>query len=299
MAAPVIRRELENPLDASKEVNAQGARLERLGYDQQVRKGLHECSFFIERQGRRCKVTYRDGVYRLPEAKETLTRDEMSRLLDVEPEGFSPNVALRPVVQQSVLPAAAYVAGPGEVAYWAQLGPLFERHRVQPSIVYPRARAVVTRDKERHLLDGLSLRITDMTAPEEQLMDHALARMARNPARRVLERRRAPLEDYMESLRRDLREADDRGGQMAEALQRHASRQLDRMERALRWADDVQVEAARKRVVRLQRVLAPWRRPQERVYTPYSFVFQWGRDFIERVLSEIDIHSFEMNEVRL
>ena len=75
-------------------------------------------------------------------ALHDLSTEEMLALLETAPERFSPNVALRPVVQQTLFPAAACVAGPGEIAYWAQLKPVFDHHGVTMPVIWPRSRAV-------------------------------------------------------------------------------------------------------------------------------------------------------------
>ncbi|MBN2308569.1 MAG: bacillithiol biosynthesis cysteine-adding enzyme BshC, partial [Candidatus Hydrogenedentes bacterium] len=125
-AAPVLAREIAEPLAATRLLTEAGTRLEALGFPVQVAKAAHECCFFVEADGRRRKVVFDDGRYLLPEDGAAYTPAELLELLENAPARFSPNVALRCVVQQRLFPTAAYVAGPGELAYWAQLRPLFE-----------------------------------------------------------------------------------------------------------------------------------------------------------------------------
>ena len=63
--------------------------------------------------------------------------------------------------------------------------------------------------------------------------------------------------------------------------------------------DQAQTDAIRKQVERLSAALAPWRKPQERVYTVFSFLFEHGWDLTSRLLRRLDIDSFSMNEVEL
>jgi len=66
-----------------------------------------------------------------------LTPEEFRRRVEADPAALSPNVLLRPVVESTVFPVLAYVAGPGEMAYWAQLREYFQHHGVTMPLVHP------------------------------------------------------------------------------------------------------------------------------------------------------------------
>src|SRR5581483_3541503 len=70
----------------------------------------------------------------------TVSDAELAELLARDPLRFSTSALLRPIVQDSLLPVAAYVGGPAEVSYFAQLAPLYEHFRLPPPLVVPRAR---------------------------------------------------------------------------------------------------------------------------------------------------------------
>src|SRR5439155_1167303 len=74
-----------------------------------------------------------------------------------EPRRFSTSALLRPIVQDTLLPTVAYVGGPSEVAYFAQLGPLYRAFDRTPPLVVPRARFRITDGRTRRLLDRLGL----------------------------------------------------------------------------------------------------------------------------------------------
>ena len=87
--------------------------------------------------------------FRLRGTEQTFTQAELIAELEAHPERFSPNVVLRPLTQDSLLPTAAYVAGPGEVAYFAQYRGIYERFGVPMPVVYPRASATFA--QQHHL----------------------------------------------------------------------------------------------------------------------------------------------------
>ncbi|MCC6143710.1 MAG: bacillithiol biosynthesis cysteine-adding enzyme BshC, partial [Candidatus Hydrogenedentes bacterium] len=187
-AATVIRREIDAPLHSTDLVNGQGARLQDLGYPPQVVKGGAECNFFLEVDQRRRKVTWQDEHFVLPELSKHFSQDELRGLTETDPGRFSPNVALRPVVQQALFPAAAYVAGPGEIAYWAQLKPVFNHFGLPMPCVYPRADATITSIKLNKIQRKLGLALEDLRDPADQIEDRALRSLPPHPALPALSR---------------------------------------------------------------------------------------------------------------
>ncbi|HOZ49446.1 MAG TPA: bacillithiol biosynthesis cysteine-adding enzyme BshC [Candidatus Hydrogenedentes bacterium] len=298
-ARAVIQREIVDPLVTTRRVNAGGAALTQLGYAPQIVKGDDECGFFLEMGERRRKVLYDGRRYVIPEESMTCSVDEMLAFLDSAPERFSPNVALRCVVQQALFPAVAYVAGPGEVAYWAQLKPLFGDFGFDMPFVYPRARGVLTPTKIAKLLDKFSLQTRDLDEGREAVVRHALRAIVRNPAREALERRRPEVEGAVEALARDLADTSAPAAEMADRLIQRVRDGLDRIEQSTLEADAVQADAVTEQVRRVCDALAPFGKPQERVYTVFSFLFEHGFSLIGRLAEELDVESFQGNEVVL
>jgi len=230
-ARAVIEREVRDPLASTRLVNEAGARLAAADYERQVSKGETDCGFFIEFDGRRCKTVYQGGAFHVPAVDMRFTSDELLGVLAEQPERFSPNVALRCIVQQRLFPAAAYVAGPGEIAYWGQFKPLFEYHGLPMPVVYPRARCLLTTPKLNALRAKLGLDSSgtiDWTAPDELAL-RALRASANNPLTAAVQRRRAVVEDELRALEREL----DKAPVPVAALTERVADAFDRFEQML------------------------------------------------------------------
>lgn len=299
LAAGVLRAEIERPLASTDLVNETGGRLEALGYPRQVQKQGNECNFFVLWDGRREKVLYREGRFDVPGAEKSFDRDAMLDWLEREPGAFTPNVVLRPVVQQRLFPVTAYVGGPGEIAYWAQLKPVFEAFGLPMPRVYPRVQCTFTTIKLNRLRHEYGFSLDDLRAPLDELIDHAMRQTPSNPAYDWAKSQRAAIEDAIGRYVKALEREEPAVAEMAAALSGHTAAQLDRIERAILNSDAGQVEVVRKRVTRLSHALAPWRQPQDRVYSAFSFLFQQGLDFVPRLLREFDVESFAMQEIVL
>lgn len=298
-ARPILEREIRHPLESTALLNECGLQLERLGYPPQVTKGETECNFFLQMGDRRRKVLFEKRRFRIPEEELSCTIEEMLRLLEASPERFSPNVALRCIVQQHLFPVAAYVAGPGELAYWAQLKPLFEWFGTSMPVVYPRARCALTTLKLNKLRTKLGLELDALAGPREELVDRALRFTAKNPAYAFATQQRQHIETELAKLAEGLGKHNKTAAGMAAGLSTEVASKLDRLENTILQGDEAKREAARKQVERLCNSLAPSRKPQERHYTIFSFLFEHGWDLIPRLIDGIDVESFDMQEIEL
>jgi len=297
-AMPVLRREIESPLACTALLEKSAHRLESLGYAPPILKAANACNFFLMVNGRRRKVVYEKGRFMLPEEDgQTFAQEEMLALLETAPERFSPNVALRPVVQQVLFPAAAYVAGPGEIAYWAQLKPLFDHHGVTMPVVWPRSRAVMITPKERRRLASYGLGVEELALPADALLQRVLATHP-SPLSGTVEHRRAVVDAELASLVQDLETAAQPDAvALAGQLRGLVARGFERIENNLLMSDTRRVEEAKRRLAALCNRLAPFGKPQERVLSPFNYLLSQGLGFVDRLVNELDPEDWRIREV--
>ena len=296
----VIRQAIEHPLETTRLVNAGGQLLERCGYAAQVVKAPEECAFFLLWEGRRRKVVFQDEHFALPEEDVQLSGDELRTLLEDAPERFSPNVALRCIVQQALFPTMAYVAGPGETAYWAQLKALFAWYGQPMPVVYPRTHARISTIKVNRLRKELGVDDGLLQEDPARVVAHTLRAVQKSPAIEVIDQYREFMAAAAKSLSEDLQTtARPETRQSAEKLDAYLAHLLEKLARREARADERHVAAVRERVLRVCNTLAPDRKPQERVYTVFSFLFQQGPELIPRLLDSLDIRDFAMQEIEL
>lgn len=299
-AADILEAEIAEPLATTAAVTEQGERLEQLGYTAQLQKASNECAFFVEEDGPRRKVIHANGAFTLAETGQQITGEAMSRMLRDHPGRFSPNAALRPVAQQALLPVAAYVAGPGEIAYWAQLKPVFERHELPLPTVYPRASFALMYEKHQQLLERHGLKLDHLQRPEEELVEQALRRHPPDSAMLpLLNTYKERVSEELERFALDFEARDATAGAMAESMREHADRQFQRMERVLLKSDRDHHETITNQVKRLRNVLYPGGVPQERLYTLFSFLFEQGPALIQRITGAVEPGHFEKKEIVL
>ena len=120
---PVILRELASPLAHHAVLNT-NKQIEEAGFKPQAQ--ARDCNLFYLKAGERLRVEPLENGLAID--GKIYSKEELSNLVESEPENFSPNVILRPVYQETILPNLVYVGGGGEMAYWIQLKGVFDVH---------------------------------------------------------------------------------------------------------------------------------------------------------------------------
>lgn len=125
--------------------------------------------FFHGPEGRERLARAGDG-WMAPDARMRFTTEEIAARMQENPAAFSPNVFLRPVVESAVFPTLAYVGGPAETAYFAQIGPLFRAYGIRPPVAYPRLSVRLVPDGAAERARALEVTDEELRLPEHELV---------------------------------------------------------------------------------------------------------------------------------
>jgi bacillithiol biosynthesis cysteine-adding enzyme BshC len=294
LAAPVYRRTIGEAPALEAALTARVAALGAAGFETQIeiRSG---CALLFFHRGGVAGPRYRlqrDGEgdgWILSGCEEDAVSDEaLLSAIDREPLRLSTSALLRPIVQDSILPTAAYVGGPGELNYFAQLGPLFAHFGLPPPLVVPRARFRCVDARTRRLLGHVGLAPDDVGRPRRELyarLAPADTAPAGLPDPSAVRAQLAAQIEAADALARSLatavpslaRAAARTRGTVAHALTRLA----DRYARALAERDGVLVD----RLDRLEAALCPGGVPQERAYAWPSLAGRIGPIAFKRLVT--------------
>jgi len=301
LAAPLYRRAVAEAAAIGAELEGRATELQAAGFDVQIPVRSDCALVFYHRDGAtgprhrlvrpeaRAKASDSGGDWGLAGSDHAASGAELAAALERDPLCFSTSALLRPIVQDSLLPTAAYVGGPAEVSYFAQLGPLYRRFDLSPPLVVPRARFVCVGAPDRRRLGQLGLATRDvLTASDTELLARLpIARPAGAADPDALAARAAELgagaaalsEAVASALPRDRnlsRAAGRTGAGVAAALQKL----VERYRRTLAAGDRVTAE----RMARLRQALAPGGAPQERVYAWPSLAGRHGGAALKRAV---------------
>jgi bacillithiol synthase len=286
-AVPVLLREAERTGEHGAAVARQTERLAAAGYPAQVAVAADASNLMLLAESGRDRLVRGSRGWQARRSGTFLPHDEMLRRVAAEPLRFSPNVLLRPVVESAVLPTLAYVAGPAEVRYFAQIGCLFRAHGILPPVVVPRPGATLVPRRVRRALGRLGLEADALARPYDELVrDQALAAMppavaaALRRLREDIAARYAELghaaADLDASLAAPLRSAHHESLRRADAAERRILASLRRRETGR--LDDLRRAVA---------ALRPGGAPQERVHGPLPFLAEHGPDLVPALASAL------------
>ncbi len=279
LAAGVFQRELEVAPRTSAAILEVSQALRSSGYPVQIEARPDGVNGFLLQGGRRALACDATG-FRLRDTGDTVARASLVRQVRESPESFSPNVALRPVVQDTLFPTLAYVAGPGELAYFAQLRPLYELFDVPMPVIVPRATLSLVEPRIAQLLDRFRLGLQDLTAEPEQLASRILRAQLPPDLETTLATARQGVDDIFRRVGDAVAAVDPTLRATAGQTGGHIKGHLDQLERKAIQALKRREADVGQQLQRLRDALMPGGRAQERVYPVLPFLAKYGPGLI-------------------
>lgn len=279
--APILERELDQPREGPRRIEQAAARLEALGFAPQLRRPEGSSNLFLECDDGQRRLLRWDG--RAFQAERRYSPEDLRALLRRDPSRLTPAAGLRPVVQDSVLPTLAFVVGPGEIAYGAQLRGVYDLHGVAQPLLWPRLSVTWLEPPVARLLKRFGLSAREYQRDPEGALGRALAR-ERGAAALTGERLSALREDF-NALARDIGALDPT---LQGAVRRTQERTLARLERLQAQAGRALVNAELTRSGqegRLRAHLLPRGVPQEREMNFLTYLLKHGDAPLRRLLS--------------
>ncbi|TGE27542.1 bacillithiol biosynthesis cysteine-adding enzyme BshC [Hymenobacter metallicola] len=164
---PVLEREIQEQA-SNHAVQATNAQLEAAGYKPQIYSRPLNL-FFLTKEGKRERLELDGDCYAVRNTELCYSQQELLELARRQPECFSPNVVLRPLYQEMLLPNLCYIGGGAEVAYWFQLKQVFSDNQVPFPMLLLRNSALYLGKAAAGKLRKLGLTPTDIFRPLAEL----------------------------------------------------------------------------------------------------------------------------------
>jgi bacillithiol biosynthesis cysteine-adding enzyme BshC len=290
LSAEVYAQALEQAPELRARVLERSQALLRSGYHAQVNVTEDSTLLFVTREGKRLPIHQRDGEY-LIEGMQTTSLEDLRRELAADPIAFTPNVLFRPLVQDTLLPTVAYVAGPSELAYLGQAQVLYEAFGRPQSVFFPRAAFTLVDHRIERLLEKYRLSVEDVWLGEEHLSRKIAAVGLAEGWSERFEQAQQDMASLLDRLRGDIERLDPT---LLEALQ-HAQEkihyQMDRLQGKLSRAGLARSELLHRHAQALKSFLMPQKDLQERRVGGAYFLGRAGYELLPRLLSQIPTDS--------
>ena len=280
-AKSVIKSELHDQF-SSPLIQANQKRLGDIGFNSQIFS--RPINLFYLHDNVRSRIEYENGKFRLGDKE--LTEKEVDSLLDTKPERFSPNVALRPLYQQLVLPSVVYIGGGAEVAYWMELKGVFDAQKIDFPIILRRDSATWIRSRTLATLNKTGLDINDLWLPMHKAQTAYLAKQ--EDSNWSLDIRRQAFEGLMNDLTEEVLNIDSGLTKMLKGFGAQQDNFLSKLESKLKKSLKSQHEVAMNRIAKIWEELFPGNSLQERKENFIAIYSVMGPTFVDTLIDCFD-----------
>ena len=227
------------------------------------------------------------------------TAEELAALAEREPERFSPNVTLRSVVQDFMLPTIAYYGGAAEIAYFAQTAEVYRLLERPITPILPRSSLTVVERHTGRLLEKYGLHLEDFFGGLESVLARVVEEHLGADTAKSFEVTEESVNRRLDELREQLRGVDPTLADALETGRRKINYQLEGLRTRFHRAQMARDEAAHRQLQRAFEQLYPHKELQERHINITSLLARHGRYVVEWIYNSINIGSVEHQVVYL
>jgi bacillithiol synthase len=290
LAATVFTRELQQPGRTAALATEAGHALAARGHEPQVTPHPDSVALFHlgNQLGEGRRAVRRQGD-RYTVGDDTRTAAALLEEAAAHPDRFSPNVLLRPIVQDTLFPTICYVAGPSELAYLGQLGGVYQHFDVPMPLMYPRATATIVDTAALRFVTRYQVPLGELQKPDESALNQLLKSQLPVEVDQSLS-------DAEGQIRQSLDRVIEAMPALDPTLVGAARTTLGKMEHELHTLRNKVIHAAKRRdetlrrqFTRAQAQFYPLGHPQERTLAVVFFLNRYGPAFVERLLDELPL----------
>ncbi len=289
---PVMEQDLFQHT-TQQEVNATNASLEASGYKAQV--FCREINFFYLDHQQRNRIEQSNKEYKVVDTSITFNEQQLRELIQASPEKFSPNVILRPLYQETILPNLAYIGGPAEVMYWLQLKGIFNHHHVPFPILMPRNFAMVMDAPAARKFGKTQLNTIDLFLTKDNLFNHAVLNFTENNIQLLHEKE--CVEKHFTAIHKNAVSIDKTLGPLVSAEVTRVLKSMERIEQKMLKAEKRLQSDRLQQIEAVKDTLFPNGSLQERTDNFLNF-YQTDPAFISKLKQHFDPFDFRFVVLR-
>jgi len=252
---------------------------EKLSAKYKVQAHPREINLFYLKDNIRNRLVQTKEQFVVNDTEIVFTKDELKDELKNHPERFSPNVILRGLYQEVVLPNIAFIGGGGEIAYWLELKDLFQNYEVPFPILIVRNSFLIIEKKYNELIEKLHLHAVDLFKGEEALINEIVNNQTKH--RLKLDEEKFQIQQAYYSMKELVKKIDVTLAQHAEALETKTNKRLDVMEKKMLRAEKRKFTDTKNQLSKIIASLFPNNGLQERTENFMLLYAKWGNAFFK------------------
>ena len=290
IAQPLFQQELDTFGETSRLATESGSDLIAKGYHAQVTPSKDSTGIFYlsdSRQAIRLKPNEKTPEKAFEIDGELLSLQQINLQLANNPNAFSPNVLLRPIVQDKIFPTIATIAGPSELAYLGQLRQVYNHFGVPMPIIYPRASATIVDQGTLRFMERYDVSFEMLQAQDDGVLNRLLSNLLPEEVERTIEETKQAITDHLAAVSVGVAKVDP-------TLVGAVETTKDRMDRDLKKLGNKIIQAAKRRDETVQRQFRrarsqsfPNGAPQERAVNCIYFLNRYGLQLVDHLIKQL------------
>ncbi|AXT53349.1 bacillithiol biosynthesis cysteine-adding enzyme BshC [Aquimarina sp. BL5] len=280
---PYVKRELEEQVSYNT-VLPKAEKLEAKGYKVQVNP--REINLFYLSEGSRERIIEKEGSYFVNDTEISWSKSGLLKELSEFPERFSPNVMMRPLYQEVILPNLCYIGGGGELAYWLELKDYFEAVQIPFPMLLLRNSVLIKTEKQADKIKRLVISDTELFLKQHELINRKVRQISNidinfDPQRKVLK-------EQFEGMYELAKQTDVTFVNAVKAQEVKQLKGLDVLEKRLLKAQRIKLSDHVQRLTTIQNELFPNQSLQERNTNFSEMYLEYGEELISELIKQLD-----------
>jgi bacillithiol biosynthesis cysteine-adding enzyme BshC len=297
LAAPLFVEAIRRAPELDQALLARNKELRDAGYHEQVKVTDLSTPLFAIADGMRVPVHRANGEFSI--GKERLSSDELIHRISEHPEAFNANVLLRPVLQDYWLPTLAYFGGPAEVAYFAQVGVVYERLLGRITPVLARLSATLIEPRIERLLEKYEVELPELFHGESELRDRIAARSLPAQLKDDFLQGKLAVQESVHRISESLARLDPTLVRAADRASKKMLYQVNRLERRAAAAELRRNEVIGRHAAQIENALYPRKTLQEREISAIYFYAKYGPTLIDTLVESAKARCPEHHVIHL
>ena len=254
---------------------------EKLSQQYKVQAHARDINLFYLTENKRERIEQKGEQFEVLNSDTRFSAGELKKELEDHPERFSPNVILRGIYQETILPNIAFIGGGGELAYWLEFKKMFAHYNVPFPVLVLRNSFLVVEEKWKKKMEALGLSIPEIFLKEQPLADAYVKRHAEHPVSIDEEIRAATA--FYEALKTTAGKTDATLVPHIASLEKKAVHRLQELEKKMLRAEKRKFSDSVAQIQKLKNALFPHNSLQERIDNFMPGYARYGSGFIDMV----------------
>ena len=293
LLAPIVKEELVNKTS----FHAVSNTILALGKNYKIQVNPREINLFYLSDRSRERILFEEGVYKINNTDIVFSKEEILREVDENPLAFSPNVIMRPLYQEVVLPNLCYIGGGGEIAYWFELKDYFKKMEIPLPILLLRNSVQILSEKQQKKLTHLGINHEELFLRQHELLSKKVVENAEIDL--DFNEKIESLKNQFSELKQIAKKTDVSFIGAVNAQEKKQIKGLVNLQKRLLKAEKRRQKDWIERIAQLQNQLVPNQSLEERQRNFSDYYLAYGTPFLEHLKKSLKPleHQFTILEL--